>query len=127
MNSSLVAYSVLDPVTLNISRTINEGEYNLTIFADAGTQTYTISNIRYVVTAEGLVYDYSQVTFSGGGASYYTDYITYEAEEQLPPGAYISSDIVLMLILGIFVGFPLAYVLLMKWELLSRIRFRENN
>ena len=74
LNDSLVATSYNDPVTLNITRTLNVGTFNLTIFADGGTQTYTISNIRYIVTEDGVSYDYSSVSSSGG-------VITYEGDE----------------------------------------------
>ena len=93
LNSSLVATSANDPVTLNFTRAINIGTYNLTIYADGGAQTYTISNIRYIVTEEGVSYDFS--TFSGGVTYVYGD--TYEGDthgdtHENPPGIYLTAE-----------------------------------
>jgi hypothetical protein len=73
LNDSLVAYSLNDPVTLNFTRDINVGEYNLTLHADGGSQTYTVLNIRYVIVDPdtAVVYDYSEVTYNAGGHGTY--------------------------------------------------------
>ena len=125
LNGSRVAYSLIDPVTLNISRTINTGEYNLTIFADGGTQNVTVNNIRYVVTPEGVTYDYSDVTITGGGHSEYTDYFITNNYDQ-PPGMYLSSDVILMIILGSFSIPLILYVLLTRLEVLQRLKMRSD-
>ena len=94
LNGSLVATSANDPVTLNFTRAINVGEYNLTIHADAGAQTYTIKNIRYIITEEGVTYDYSSIT--GGRSVRYGD--TYEGDDyagdtyENPPGIYMTAE-----------------------------------
>ncbi|MCK4580330.1 MAG: hypothetical protein KAU10_03185, partial [Dehalococcoidia bacterium] len=72
-----------DPVTLNFTRAINIGEYNLTILANASAQTYTIKNIRYIITEEGVSYDYSQVT-GGRSVRYGDNYYTVTTEEPAP-------------------------------------------
>ena len=97
LNSSLVATSANDPVTLNFTRAINIGTYNLTIYADGGTQTYTIKNIRYVITEEGVTYDFS--TVSGGRSVREGDIIegdTYEGDDVVinenPPGIYMTAE-----------------------------------
>ena len=92
LNSSLVATSANDPVTLNFTRAINIGTYNLTIYADGGAQTYTIKNIRYIITEEGVSYDYSSVT---GGVTYVGG-DTYEGDNVVinenPPGIYMTAE-----------------------------------
>ena len=94
LNSSLVATSANDPVTLNFTRAINIGAYNLTIYADGGTQTYTIKNIRYIITEEGVSYDYSTVT--GGYSVIHRDTYegdTYEGDtHENPPGIYMTAE-----------------------------------
>ena len=125
LNSSLVAYSIIDPVTLNISRTINQGEWNLTIYADAGSATQTVSNIRYVVTDNGVVYDYSQVEITGGGTAYYSGdtFNTYEN----PTGAYISTEVIATVIVGILLGAVLLYLILSRWAVVIRGKWSLRN
>lgn len=113
LNDSLVATSYNDPVTLNFTRTINEGTYNLTIHAYGGNQNYTIKNIRYIVTAEGVTYDFSSVT---GGVTYvYGD--TYEGDThgdtyENPTGWYMDQATAAIISVGgfliIFVAFLVA-------------------
>jgi hypothetical protein len=81
-------------VTLNFTRAINIGTYNLTIYADAGAQTYTIKNIRYIITEEGVSYDYSSVV--GGrsvreGDIYEGDIHEGDTHEN-PPGIYMTAE-----------------------------------
>ena len=102
LNSSLVATSYNDPVTLNFTRSMNNGTYNLTIYADGGTQTYTISNIRYIVTEEGVSYDFS--TFSGGvtiveGDTYEGDVVTIHEN---PTGVFIDQATAAIVAVGSF-------------------------
>ena len=103
LNSSLVATSYNDPVTLNFTREMNVGIYNLTIHAYGGTQNYTISNIRYIVTEEGVSYDYSSVT--GGRVTIVGD--TYEGDTygdtyENPTGAYFDQETVAIIAVGGF-------------------------
>lgn len=90
LNGSLVATSYNDPVTLNFTRAMNEGTYNLTIHAYGGNSNYTIKNIRYIVTEEGVSYDFSTVT---GGVTYAEGDITYEGDNVVihenPTGMFI--------------------------------------
>lgn len=100
LNDSLVATSYNDPVTLNFTRAINVGEYNLTIHAYGGNSNYTISNIRYIVTEEGVSYDYSSVT---GGVTYVDEY-TYEGDviNENPTGVFIDQATAAIVAVGSF-------------------------
>ncbi|GAG08759.1 unnamed protein product, partial [marine sediment metagenome] len=92
LNDSIVATSSNDPVTLNFTREMNVGVYNLTIFADGGTQTYTVNNIRYIVTEEGVSYDYSVVS---GGHSY-IEGDTYEGDTYIEEGDELPTDVIII-------------------------------
>ena len=98
LNGSIVATSAVDPVTLNITRSINTGIYNLTIVADGGTQIVTISNIRYIVTEEGVSYDYSTVT---GGVQYVTHEGDVENTTIVYPDDTTKEDTVLQIMVNL--------------------------
>lgn len=113
LNGSLIATAAVDPTTLNITRPSNVGEYNLTIFADGGSQTYTFKNIRYIVTEEGVTYDYSTLS---GGVQYITEEgDTYEGDtiEGIPPQdmAMFVISVVGIVFMSIFLG-----GVIMWWE-----------
>ena len=102
LNSSLVATSYNDPVTLNFTRSMNNGTYNLTIYADGGVSTYTIKNIRYIVTEEGVSYDFSSVT--GGRVTIVGD--TYLGDTNIihenPTGMFIDQATAAIVAVGGF-------------------------
>lgn len=129
LNSSLIITSTSDPGTINMTRPSNAGEYNLTIYVDSGTETYTIKNIRYRVSAIGVSYDYSQTPFEGGGVTnndYFVDGDFIEPGtliiDENPPGMFITSDAMLILLSSIFVAFVMIVIIMRRWEVLERIR-----
>jgi hypothetical protein len=116
-----VANSTVDPVALNFTRSINVGEYNLTIFADGGTQNYTILNIRYIVTEDGVTYDYSHVTTSHGVANTYETNVVNNYTN--PPGAYITAETIAMAIVAVLLGSVLVYMIIAKWQAVWTAKF----
>ena len=93
---------------------------------DCGVTGAYRGKIRVVVSGKALrMVNYVSLEAYLRGEEPYTDYFITNNYDQ-PPGMYLSSDVILMIILGSFSIPLILYVLLTRLEVLQRLKMRSD-